>query len=120
VAAAGRPVRMGAVVSRGGRPDLAGDVLPVVQSPTLLLVGGKDEPVIGLNQQALAQLGAPEKQLAIVPRGLAPIRGAGEAGRGSLAGRRVVHAPPRLAGRDTGGWSGGENAGAASPPRGES
>src|SRR5436190_1957545 len=63
VAAARRPTRVGAVVSRGGRPDLAGDALPAVRAPTLLLVGGNDEPVIGLNRQALARLGAPVKKL---------------------------------------------------------
>jgi pimeloyl-ACP methyl ester carboxylesterase len=67
VAAARRPDRIGAVVSRGGRPDLAGDALPAVRAPTLLIVGGDDEPVIGLNEQALARLGAPVKQLVIVP-----------------------------------------------------
>jgi pimeloyl-ACP methyl ester carboxylesterase len=67
VAAARRPDRVGAVVSRGGRPDLAGDALRSVRAPTLLLVGGDDEPVIGLNEQALAQLGAPVKKLVIVP-----------------------------------------------------
>jgi pimeloyl-ACP methyl ester carboxylesterase len=67
VAAARRPDRIGAVVSRGGRPDLAGDALPAVRAPTLLIVGGDDEPVIGLNEQALARLGAPVKKLVIVP-----------------------------------------------------
>jgi len=67
VAAAQRPDRIGAVVSRGGRPDLAGDALPVVRAPTLLIVGGDDEPVIGLNEKALARLGAPVKKLVIVP-----------------------------------------------------
>jgi putative phosphoribosyl transferase len=43
---------VGAVVSRGGRPDLAGDALPRVQAPTLLIVGGNDDVVIGLNEQA--------------------------------------------------------------------
>jgi putative phosphoribosyl transferase len=56
-----------AVVSRGGRPDLAGDVLSSVQAPTLLIVGGNDEPVIEMNRQALAKLTCPEKQLVIVP-----------------------------------------------------
>ena len=51
VAAAERPDRVGAVVSRGGRPDLAGDALPAVRAPTLLIVGGDDVPVIGLNQR---------------------------------------------------------------------
>jgi len=67
VAAAWRPQRIGAVVSRGGRPDLAGDALPAVRAPTLLIVGGDDEPVIGLNERALARLGAPVKKLVIVP-----------------------------------------------------
>ncbi len=66
VAAAERPERVGAVVSRGGRPDLAGAALPRVQSPTLLIVGGNDAPVIAMNEQAMLQLHA-EKQLAIVP-----------------------------------------------------
>lgn len=67
VAAARRPDRVGAVVSRGGRPDLAGEALPAVRAPTLLIVGGDDVPVIGLNEEALAQLGATVKQLVIVP-----------------------------------------------------
>jgi pimeloyl-ACP methyl ester carboxylesterase len=67
VAAAERPDRVGAVVSRGGRPDLAGPALLRVQAPTLLIVGGNDVPVIALNRQALARLGAAEKELVIVP-----------------------------------------------------
>jgi putative phosphoribosyl transferase len=55
-----------AVVSRGGRPDLAGDALARVQAPTLLIVGGDDVPVIGLNRGALARLTAPA-HLEIVP-----------------------------------------------------
>lgn len=66
VAAAKRPEVVGAVVSRGGRPDLAGSVLPHVQAPTLLIVGGNDVPVIAMNRTALAQLRA-EKQLEIIP-----------------------------------------------------
>jgi putative phosphoribosyl transferase len=56
-----------AVVSRGGRPDLAGSYLPQVQAPTLLIVGGNDFQVIELNRAAFAQLRC-EKQLVIVPR----------------------------------------------------
>jgi dienelactone hydrolase len=67
VAAAERPDRVAAVVSRGGRPDLAGDALPRVTAPTLLIVGGGDEPVIGMNEWALARLGSPAKRLEIVP-----------------------------------------------------
>ena len=66
VAAARRPDRAGAVVSRGGRPDLAGPALPHVRAPTLLIVGGRDVPVIAMNQEALAQLRC-EKRLEIVP-----------------------------------------------------
>jgi len=56
-----------AVISRGGRPDLAGDELPRVQAPTLLIVGGADEEVIALNRSAMRRMHAPV-QLAIVPR----------------------------------------------------
>jgi putative phosphoribosyl transferase len=66
VAAAQRPEAVGAVVSRGGRPDLAGSALAHVRAPTLLIVGGDDRPVIGMNEEALAQLRG-EKRLAIVP-----------------------------------------------------
>ncbi|NDJ86246.1 MAG: alpha/beta fold hydrolase [Chloroflexi bacterium] len=66
VAAAGRPHKVSAIVSRGGRPDLAAAALSEVEVPTLLIVGGNDAPVIGLNQQALAQLTA-MKRLEIVP-----------------------------------------------------
>jgi putative phosphoribosyl transferase len=67
VAAAQRPDQVAAVVSRGGRPDLAGPALPTVRTPTLLVVGGDDDVVITLNRQALARLGAPVKDLVIVP-----------------------------------------------------
>ena len=66
VAAAERPADIVAVVSRGGRPDLAGDALSRVRAPTLLIVGGDDTPVIGMNRTAMAQLRAPV-QLEIVP-----------------------------------------------------
>jgi putative phosphoribosyl transferase len=66
VAAADRPAEVGAVVSRGGRPDLAGEALARVQAPTLLIVGGRDEPVIGMNREALARLRC-EKRMEIVP-----------------------------------------------------
>lgn len=67
VAAAIRPKVVRAVVSRGGRPDLARDSLAEVQAPTLLIVGGDDEPVIPLNEDAIARLAAPVKKLVIVP-----------------------------------------------------
>ncbi|SBT54183.1 dienelactone hydrolase family protein [Micromonospora narathiwatensis] len=66
VAAASRPDRVAAVVSRGGRPDLAGNALTAVRAPTLLLVGGLDEEVIVLNEQARAELGE-VAELRIVP-----------------------------------------------------
>lgn len=53
IAAAERPAVVRAVISRGGRPDLAGDALPHVQAPTLLIVGGADDVVIGLNRRAM-------------------------------------------------------------------
>ena len=66
VAAAEMPDRVHAVVSRGGRPDLAGDSLAKVEAPTLLIVGSRDVPVIPLNEDAFAQLRC-EKKLEIVP-----------------------------------------------------
>jgi len=66
VAAAERPDKVKAVVSRGGRPDLAADSLPRVKAPTLLIVGGLDTQVIELNQQAMDRLTS-VKELAIVP-----------------------------------------------------
>ena len=66
VAAAEMPETIDAIVSRGGRPDLAGNALGSVRCPTLLIVGGGDEPVIEMNQEALAKLSC-EKELVIVP-----------------------------------------------------
>ena len=65
-AVARQPGRASAVVSRGGRPDLAWDDLPAVQIPTLLIVGGRDIEVLELNRRALARLGG-SKQLVVVP-----------------------------------------------------
>ena len=65
IAAADLPERVGAVVSRGGRPDLAGNALERVRAPTLLIVGGNDFGVIELNQRAFERLRAP-KRLQIV------------------------------------------------------
>jgi putative phosphoribosyl transferase len=67
VAAASRPEPVAAVVSRGGRPDLAGDALPRVEAPTLLIVGGDDLEVLELNREAYDRLSC-EKKLEIVPR----------------------------------------------------
>src|SRR5829696_6214639 len=58
--------RIAAIVSRGGRPDLAGAALPRVRAPTLLIVGGRDREVIELNREALARLTC-EKELTVVP-----------------------------------------------------
>ena len=66
VAAAERPEVVQAIVSRGGRPDLAGSVLPHVKAPTLLIVGGYDMPVIAMNEDALEQLRS-LKRLEIIP-----------------------------------------------------
>ena len=66
VAAAEIPQDIGAVVSRGGRPDLAGDALPRVQAPTLLIVGGNDDIVIELNEMARDQMRCDVK-LEIIP-----------------------------------------------------
>lgn len=67
VAAAMRPQRIGAIVSRGGRPDLAGDALQNVRAPTLLIVGGSDTVVMDLNREALRRLRCVSR-LEIVPR----------------------------------------------------
>jgi dienelactone hydrolase len=66
VAAAASPDAVRAVVSRGGRPDLAGSALELVSAPTLLIVGGDDDGVIDLNEQALARLRA-SKDMVLVP-----------------------------------------------------
>ncbi|MFB7089319.1 dienelactone hydrolase family protein [Streptomyces sp. NPDC056296] len=65
-AAANRPKRVSAVVSRGGRPDLAGDVLPLVTAPVLLVVGGSDTAVLDLNREAAEELSAPHR-IHVVP-----------------------------------------------------
>lgn len=66
VAAARNPARVGAVVSRGGRPDLAHAHLAAVQAPTLLIVGGDDDVVVELNGQALRLLHCP-RQMVVIP-----------------------------------------------------
>jgi putative phosphoribosyl transferase len=66
MAAAKHPEQIKAVVSRGGRPDLAGDYLSRVKAPTLLIVGGDDVEVLQLNREALEQLRS-EKKLTVVP-----------------------------------------------------
>lgn len=66
IAATRRPDRVGAIVSRGGRPDLAGPALAAVRAPTLLIVGGEDHPVIDLNEEAMARMTAPV-ELRVIP-----------------------------------------------------
>jgi dienelactone hydrolase len=66
IAAGNRPEDVSAVVSRGGRPDLAGEALTVVRAPTLLIVGGRDTTVLELNQAAQARMRA-ESSLEIIP-----------------------------------------------------
>jgi pimeloyl-ACP methyl ester carboxylesterase len=66
IAAADHPSLVRAVVSRGGRPDLADDALTVVTAPTLLIVGGSDEPVIEMNRSAMARMRNARVELAIV------------------------------------------------------
>lgn len=65
IAAVARPTQVKAVVSRGGRPDLADEAIPAVIAPTLLIVGGNDDIVIALNQMALEQLRC-EKHLEVI------------------------------------------------------
>ncbi|MBI4208484.1 MAG: alpha/beta hydrolase [Deltaproteobacteria bacterium] len=65
-AAARSDLKIKAVVSRGGRPDLAMEDLPKVKSPTLLIIGGEDGPVIGMNEEAFEQIRS-QKRLVIVP-----------------------------------------------------
>ena len=66
IAAVELPNIVAAVVSRGGRPDLAAEALPKVKAPTLLIVGGNDDVVVGLNEKALGKISC-EKELKIVP-----------------------------------------------------
>jgi len=66
IAAARRPSSVGAIVSRGGRPDLAGPALAHLRAPTLFIVGGEDHEAIELGQDALARISAPQKQLRLI------------------------------------------------------
>jgi dienelactone hydrolase len=66
VAAAHEPDRVGAVVARAGRPDLAGPYLPAVRAPTLLIVGARDDDTLRLNRRALVELGAPSR-IEVIP-----------------------------------------------------
>jgi len=97
VAAAHLGSRIGAVVSRGGRPDLAGVALERVTAPTLLIVGGLDYGVIELNEQAFARLAAP-KEIEIVPGAthLFPERGTLELAIAHAARWFKKHLGPRV------------------------
>lgn len=66
VTAAERPGDVGAVVSRGGRPDLAAEALPAVRAPSLFIVGGRDLEVLSLNERAAQRMSA-ERTVAVVP-----------------------------------------------------
>jgi putative phosphoribosyl transferase len=93
-AAAREPELVAAVVSRGGRPDLAAEELPRVRAPTLLIVGGNDDVVLGLNETSLALLRC-EKAMQVIPHAthLFPEPGALE-GVADLAARWfVLHLP---------------------------
>jgi len=91
VAAARIPEAVSAVVSRGGRPDLAETALRAMEVPTLLIVGGNDEPVVSMNQAAMAKIKCPKKKLVIVPGATHLYRGARDLGRRSPHRRRLVH-----------------------------
>jgi len=80
---------IGAVVSRSGRPDLAAGLLPEMHAPVLLIVVGRDEIVLRINPTREPLLRAPS-ELAIVPGATHLFRGAGSAGGGLPACRRVV------------------------------
>lgn len=103
-AAARRPIRVRAVVSRGGRPDLAASVLPLVEAPTLLIVGENDPDVLVMNQQALSNLRG-DRRLDVVPGAthLFEEPGALEAVAASACGwfakylgRELANSPPRI------------------------
>lgn len=96
VAAARLRGKVAAVVSRGGRPDLAGDALSQVQAPTLLIVGGRDDIVIELNQQALARMRC-EARLEIVPEATHLFEEPGTLEHVAQLARDwfLAHAPPR-------------------------
>ena len=98
VAAARRSGPIGAVVSRGGRPDLAGAALAEVRAPTLLIVGGDDRAVLDLNRAALERLQC-EKRLEIIPTGGPSLRRARRAGYGHRPCPRLVRQAPARGGR---------------------
>ena len=98
-AAADPSVKVAAVVSRGGRPDLAGQALTKVRAPTLLIVGGYDDVVLDLNRRAGSVIPGDVRDRGGSP-GHPPLRGAGHARAGRGAGPRLVHRPPEPGGCD--------------------
>ncbi len=84
---------IGAVVSRGGRPDLAGERLSAVTSPTLLIVGGEDHEVLALNRAAADQMRC-EHRVSVVPGAGRLLRGAGHPRSGGVVGEGLVRAAP--------------------------
>ena len=97
VAAALRPRSVGAVVSRGGRPDLAGDALPRVEAPTLLIVGGDDLEVLESEPRGLRPAFLQEEARGRAAR-FAPLPGAGDPGGRGAPGGRLVRQTPRRGG----------------------
>jgi putative phosphoribosyl transferase len=97
ITAADHPDLIGAVVSRGGRPDLAGSALSLVKSPTLLIAGANDEPVVELNQQAQKLLQC-QHELQLVPNAthLFEEQGALEVVSTLACDWFLNHLPPRL------------------------
>jgi len=104
VAAAEKPAAIGAVVSRGGRPDLAGPALRRLQAPSLLIVGSEDYEVIELNREAMAEMRC-EKELSIVPGATHLFEEPGALEQVSKLAltwfSRHLGGPPRLATTDT-------------------
>lgn len=96
VAAAERPARVSAVVSRGGRPDLAGDALEAVRAPVLLIVGGRDQHVLRLNQEAARRLHVPHT-LHVVPGATHLFEERGALTQVTEAARRWCHEQLRTA-----------------------
>lgn len=100
VACALRPGRVHAIVCRGGRPDLAGPALPAVTAPTLMIVGGADQDVLDLNEQAIARMRAPTR-LKIIPGATHLFEEPGTLDRVALLAAQWFcdHAPQRSAAR---------------------
>ena len=100
VASALRPGRVHAIVCRGGRPDLAGSALPAVTAPTLMIVGGADQDVLDLNEQAIARMRAPTR-LKIIPGATHLFEEPGTLDRVALLAAQWFcdHAPPPPAAR---------------------